>query len=85
MCEERNYRRKVDITERGVPAGIDVVEFVGVKAEVTVGRKMHDEDDQCRTAEEKRRHKKWRLSGARIDGHRRWHDSRRSADAWLKG
>lgn len=47
--EQRDYRWKVDISERGVPAGIDVVELVGVEAEVAVGGEMHDKDDHRRT------------------------------------
>ena len=69
--EQRDYRRKVDITERGVPTGIDVVELISVEAEDGIGGEMHDENDRRRAAEQKRRHNKWRLSGVRIDGYRR--------------
>ena len=64
--EQRDYRRKVDISERGVPAGIDVVELVGVEAEVAVSGEMHDKDDHRRAPVEKRRHKRRRLSGAGV-------------------
>ena len=38
-----------------MPAGIDVVELVGVEAEVAIGGEMYDQDDYRRTPEEKDR------------------------------
>jgi hypothetical protein len=38
-----------------MPAGIDVVELVGVEAEVAVGGEMYDQDDNRRASEEKDR------------------------------
>ena len=64
--EQRDYRRKVDISERGVPAAIDVVELVGVEAEVAVSGEMHDKDDHHRAPVKKRCHKRRRLSGAGV-------------------
>jgi hypothetical protein len=55
MRKHRDHRRKIDISECGVPTAIDVVELVGVEAEVSVGGEMNDQDNCRRAPEEKDR------------------------------